>query len=124
MPHIVLEYSDNLPDPVDFQALFAQLHAALVNLGDIKLNEIKSRAVKHEVWRVGDGNRHHGFAHLKLYLLNRRTADFKRRALAAMKPILAAHYPRSLIGLQCQLCLEIVDIDGDAYDKIVSSGAH
>ncbi|MFC4161491.1 5-carboxymethyl-2-hydroxymuconate Delta-isomerase [Chitinimonas lacunae] len=124
MPHIVLEYSDNLPDPVDFQALFAQLHAALVNLGDVHLNEIKSRAIKCHDWRVGDGHPRHGFAHLKLYLLDRRKTEFKRRALAAMKPILAAHYPRSLIGLEFQLCLEIIDIRSDAYDKLVSSVSH
>jgi 5-carboxymethyl-2-hydroxymuconate isomerase len=30
MPHLILEYSNNLPGPLDHQALFAELHAARV----------------------------------------------------------------------------------------------
>ncbi|PHV12610.1 5-carboxymethyl-2-hydroxymuconate Delta-isomerase [Chitinimonas sp. BJB300] len=121
MPHITLEYSDNLPDQPDFRALFAELHQALVSLGDVQVNDIKSRAIKLTDWYAGDGNPRHAFVHLKLYFINRRTDEFKRRALAVMQPIVAAHYATSLNERDCQLCFELVDIQGDYYAKIVSN---
>ena len=35
MPHIVLEYSDKLPELADFRALFADIHRALNRIGGI-----------------------------------------------------------------------------------------
>lgn len=120
MPHIVIEYSDNLPEAPDFRALFAELHGALVGLGDVKLNDIKSRAIKLSDWYVGDGAASHAFVHVKLHLINRRTVEFKRRAVAAMQTVVAAHFARALAERQCQLCFETVDIDGETYAKTVS----
>ncbi|MDN3576337.1 5-carboxymethyl-2-hydroxymuconate Delta-isomerase [Chitinimonas viridis] len=120
MPHIVIEYTDNLAEQPDFRQLFAELHAALVETGDVAEIDIKSRAIRLTDWYVGDGNASHAFVHLKLYLINRRTVAFKRRALAALQPVVAAHFPRTLAERQCQLCFETIDMDGDTYAKIVS----
>ena len=120
MPHLVLEYTDNLPDQPDFKQLFAELHAALLTLEDVKLSDIKSRAIKLEDWYVGDGSASHAFVHLKLYMIDRRTDDFKRQALSVLQPIVASHYARSLAERDCQLCFELLDIRGAFYAKIVS----
>ena len=64
MPHLTLEYSDNLPAPVDFGALFASLHEALVEIGSFRLADLKSRAVPHSCFRVGAGSPESVFVHL------------------------------------------------------------
>lgn len=120
MPHIVLEYTDNLPERPDFQRLFAELHTALVAVGDIELDHLKSRAVRLTDWHIGDGDILHAMVHVKLHLINRRTVEFKRRAVAAMQPVVAAHFARALAERKCQICFETIDIDGETYEKIVS----
>ena len=121
MPHITLEYSDNIPDQPHFPTLFAEMHQALVGLGDVEINDIKSRAFKLTDWYVGDGNPGHAFVHIKLYFINRRTDEFKQRALAAIQPIVVGSYPRALAECDCQLCFELVDIQGAYYAKFVSN---
>ncbi|WP_179958363.1 5-carboxymethyl-2-hydroxymuconate Delta-isomerase [Chitinimonas arctica] len=122
MPHIVLEYSQPLPQPVDFQGLFAELHSAMVEMGDIRLIDIKSRAIGLSDWRLGDGDASHAFVHLKAYLLESDTRDteYKRRLSAALQLIVAAYFARSLAEQACQLCFEVIDIRRDCYAKIVS----
>ncbi|MDK2123298.1 5-carboxymethyl-2-hydroxymuconate Delta-isomerase [Parachitinimonas caeni] len=120
MPHIVIDYSDNLAERPDFQALFAQLHAALHALGDVQLEEIRSRANRLLDWRVGDGDPNRAFIHVKLHLLDSRPLNFKRRAVAAVKPIVAAYFAATLAERACQICFEVVDIRADCYEKIVS----
>ncbi|HEY9103226.1 5-carboxymethyl-2-hydroxymuconate Delta-isomerase [Chitinimonas sp.] len=120
MPHLVLEYTDNLPDQPDFKQLFSELHTALTGLEGIKLADIKSRAIRLSDWLVGDGASSHAFVHLKLHLIDSRTDAFKQRALAVLQPVLARHYARSLAERDCQLCFEVIDIRGAFYAKTVS----
>ena len=55
MPHTILEYSDNLVEPADFQPLWARLHAVLVAEAQVRLQDIKSRAYGCEAFRMGAG---------------------------------------------------------------------
>jgi 5-carboxymethyl-2-hydroxymuconate isomerase len=123
MPHLVIEYTDNIPDQVDFRGLFGELHAALVTMGDIKQADVKSRAIRLDQWYIADGNPNHALVHVKLYLLAGRDVDYKRRALAAMRPIVVAHFPRALAERECQICFETVDIERESYTKVVSGQA-
>lgn len=120
MPHIVIDYTDNLAEQPDFRALFGELHQALIALGDIAPADLKSRAVKLTDWYVGHGEAGHAFVHVKLHLINRRSVEFKQRAVAAMQAVVAAHFARSLAERDCQLCFETIDIDGATYAKTVS----
>ena len=123
MPHIIIEYTDNIPDQVDFHGLFGELHSALVTMGDIRQVDVKSRAYKLQQWYIADGNPNHALVHVKLHILSGRDADYKRRALAAMRPIIVAHFPRALAERECQICFETIDIDRDTYAKVVSNQA-
>lgn len=66
MPHLVLEYSDN----VEFEAqpLFSRLHNELVATGAVNLKGLKSRAIRHTEYRIADGHQGYGFVHLNILL--------------------------------------------------------
>ena len=66
MPHLVLEYSDNLE--FDTQPLLARLHNALVATGAINLKGLKSRAIKHTEYRIADGDSGYAFVHLNILI--------------------------------------------------------
>ena len=66
MPHIILEYSENLPELPDFRALFDDIHQTLNRLGGIRLDNCKSRARRAEHVYVGDGDPDNAFIHLAI----------------------------------------------------------
>ena len=113
MPHIIAEYSANLEDRLDVQALIDDLHQAAVESQIADLVGIRSRAVRREYFRVADGNPANGFVHIVARLRRGRTTE-QRKALgqallAAADRRLAAVYPAHPIGLT----VEVHEIDPD-----------
>jgi len=53
MPHLTLEYTDNLE--FDPQPLLARLHSELVATGAVNLKGLKSRILRHSEYRMADG---------------------------------------------------------------------
>ena len=113
MPHIIAEYSANLEDRLDVQALVNDLHQAAVESQIADLVGIRSRAVRREYFRVAEGNPANGFVHIVARLRRGRTTE-QRKALgqallAAADRRLAAVYPKHPIGLT----VEVHEIDPD-----------
>lgn len=113
MPHIIAEYSANLEDRLDVQALVNDLHQATIDADVAELVGIRSRAVRRTHFRVGDGNPANGFMHI-VARLRRGRSDEKRKALgqvllAAADKRLAGVYPSHPVALT----VEVHEIDPD-----------
>lgn len=111
MPHIIAEYSANLEDCLDVQALVDDLHQVAIDSGVAELAAIRTRAERREYFRVADGNPANGFVHVTARLRIGRPEE-KRTALgeallAAADKRLTAVYPTHPIGLT----VEIHEID-------------
>lgn len=111
MPHIIAEYSANLEDRLDVQALVDDLHRAAVDSAIAEIVGIRTRAVAREHFRVADGRPENGFVHIVARLRIGRPEE-KRKALgqallAAADKRLANVYPTHPIGLT----VEIHEID-------------
>jgi 5-carboxymethyl-2-hydroxymuconate isomerase len=111
MPHIIAEYSANLEDRLDVQALVDDLHQAAIDSGVAELVGIRTRAVRRAHFRVADGKPENGFVHIVARLRIGRPED-KRKALgeallAAADKRLANVYPTHPIGLT----VEVHEID-------------
>jgi 5-carboxymethyl-2-hydroxymuconate isomerase len=86
MPHLTLEYTDNLP--VDVQPLLARLHAEVVATGAINLKGIKSRAVRHTEYRIADGNPDYAFVHVNLLIREGRSIEIQKEAAQRVMVVL------------------------------------
>jgi 5-carboxymethyl-2-hydroxymuconate isomerase len=86
MPHLTLEYSDNIE--VDVQPLLARLHAEVVATGAIHLKGIKSRAIKHTQYRVADGHPDYAFVHVGLLIREGRPIEVQRDATQRVMKVL------------------------------------
>ena len=111
MPHIIAEYSANLEDRLDVQALVDDLHRAAVDSAIAEIVGIRTRAVPREYFCVADGKPENGFVHIVARLRIGRPEE-KRKALgqallAAADKRLANVYPTHPIGLT----VEIHEID-------------
>ncbi len=120
MPHLTLEYSDNL-DGFDARAAVAAINQASVASGLFGESDIKTRALRLDCWQVGIESTPRAFAHVRIALLSGRT-DEERKALA--EAVLAALQPRvpALAGGEVQLSVETVDLDRPSYAKAVRHG--
>ena len=86
MPHLTLEYSDNIE--VDVQPLLARLHAEVVATGAINLKGIKSRAIKHTLYRIADGNPDYAFVHVGLLIREGRAIEVQKDATQRVMNVL------------------------------------
>jgi 5-carboxymethyl-2-hydroxymuconate isomerase len=86
MPHLTLEYSDNME--VDVQPLLARLHEEVVATGAINLKGIKSRAIKHTQYRIADGDPDYAFVHIGLLIREGRPIEVQKEATQRVMTVL------------------------------------
>ena len=86
MPHLTLEYSDNIE--VDVQPLLARLHEEVVATGAINLKGIKSRAIRHTQYRIADGDPDYAFVHVGLLIREGRPIEIQKEATQRVMKVL------------------------------------
>lgn len=117
MPHLALEYSENL---VQFDAVvcLAKANAALVASGQFEEADIKSRAFCVTTFRVGSAPAGRAFVAARLSILSGRSLETKQDLSQRVLQALQQQLP-SGTGLNTQLSVEVVDIDRASYAKAV-----
>jgi len=116
MPHIVLEYSSNLPELPDFHARFDDIHQALNRIGGIRLENCKSRARSADHYYIGDGNPAHACVHLDVEFVKERSAEIKKAIGQACLELVNRYYHSQLSDV-LQITVKIDDIALDSYFK-------
>ena len=117
MPHLVLEYSANVPDEPDFDLVLRRLHEAMTTAGPFDLANVKSRAVRHERFRAADGAPDRAFVHLTVSVLAGRDGAALRSTAEALLAVLRESFPRARSERRCDLTLEIREMRRDLYSK-------
>jgi 5-carboxymethyl-2-hydroxymuconate isomerase len=105
MPHLTLEYTDNLP--VDVQPLLARLHTEVVATGAINLKGIKSRAIRHTEYRIADGNPDYAFVHVNLLIREGRSVEIQKeaaqRVMAVLKDTFGHRFDNGYLSLSVDI---------------------
>jgi 5-carboxymethyl-2-hydroxymuconate isomerase len=105
MPHLTLEYTDNLT--FDVQPLLARLHSELVATGAINLKGIKSRAIRHTEYRIADGDPHYAFVHVGLLIREGRPLETQqeaaRRVLGVLKETFGQRFDEGHLSLSVDI---------------------
>ena len=92
MAHFIYEYSANLPaGQLDLSGLMEKMHAAASASGIFPLSGIRSRAIRCEDFRVGDGNPDHGFVNLSMKVGRGRDLETRMEIGRALFDILLEH---------------------------------
>jgi 5-carboxymethyl-2-hydroxymuconate isomerase len=105
MPHLTLEYTDNLN--FDVQPLLARLHDELVATGAVNLKGIKSRAIRHAEYRLADGNPDYAFVHIGLLIREGRPLetqqDAARRVMAVLEETFGERFKTGYLSLSVDI---------------------
>jgi 5-carboxymethyl-2-hydroxymuconate isomerase len=105
MPHLTLEYTANLE--VDVQPLLARMHSELVATSAINLKGLKSRAVRHNEYRIADGNPEYAFVHVNLLIREGRPPSIQkeiaRRLMTMLKETFGDRFENGYVSLSVDI---------------------
>lgn len=117
MPHLTLEYTNNL-DAINPDRILLALNHALVASDHFEEMDIKSRATQLDTWRVGVSTSEHSFVHVKLAILSGRSTQVKSEISNALLRVLSVSC-KGLASHPVQLCVEVQEIERASYAKKV-----
>ncbi len=118
MPHCTLEYSANVPDRVDFRVFFGELHRLMVETGEIRLNQIKSRWICHQDFMVGAGGADKGFVYLHIAMLSGRSEALRSSLAKSALGLVAQYFPLAQTRLSCSITVEVREINRETHCKL------
>lgn len=117
MPHLTLEYTENLEREIIFDDLFPRLHGVLVDVAAVPIGNCKSRACRLDSYYIADGGPQHAFVHLAIRFMEGRSVELKRNigrgCLKVLEELCCAP-----AGLELQITVEIQDIERTTYFKL------
>lgn len=114
MPHIVLEYSQNLIAHVNVPQLLTDLHTALGAQPDIDLKKIKTRALVLADSVVKDNEYGQGqMLHVTVSVLEGRSVELRKQYGSVLYDILKAAKPDKFPD--CALTLEVREMTRETY---------
>lgn len=108
MPHLVVEYTDNLKDP-NMPKLLSALNAVLIARSDVyPVGGIRARAVRLSEYVVADGaNAEDAFVHVALKIGAGRSEEVKQATGDELFAVVTEHFAAEFEGRPLALSLEI-----------------
>ena len=112
MPHIIIEYSEQLLNDAEVRSMLQAIHGSIAESGLFKANQIKTRAYPFKDFT--NAGESHPYIHIQARIKSGRDADNKKRfgkvILAGFETL---NIPASVITV------EVIDMDRDSYGKYV-----
>jgi 5-carboxymethyl-2-hydroxymuconate isomerase len=115
MPHLTLEYTNNLP-ALDVKQALLKLNQALLASGQFEEIDIKSRAIRLDDFLVGTSSGGRAFIHLRLSILSGRSLQVQQALSASLLHAMRECCADLHVG-HLQLSVEVLEIDRKIYSK-------
>ena len=80
MPHLNIEYSANLGDELDIQALVDRIHETALETGIFPLGGVRTRAEARTYYRIANGDPAAGYIHMIVRIGAGRDFEVRRSA--------------------------------------------
>ncbi len=110
MPHIIVEYAEELADDVQMGVVLQAVHQSIADSGLFKANQIKTRAYPFRDFTNAGGSE--PYIHIQARIKSGRDADNKKRfAEVILAGLSKLNIPASVITV------EVIDMDRDSYGK-------
>lgn len=110
MPHIIVEYTDNIKSEANIPHLLEKLNEVLIERNQIyPVGGIRSRALELKDYRVADGREDDAFVHTTFKIGRGRTQEQKEETSQAMFSVIKAHFSPLLKKRYLALSFELVE---------------
>lgn len=112
MPHIIVEYTDNIAGDAAIPDLLRKCNAVMIAQNGIyPIGGIRSRAVCLHDYVVADGSQDDAFVHVTLKIGAGRSAEIKRQTGDALFAMIQDHFAALFARRGLALSLEIHEFD-------------
>lgn len=115
MPHVTLEYSNNINANINLNDLFGKIHNIIAETAGADINACKSRAHKLDEYYIGDGDSGHAFVHVDIALLQGRALEVRDKLSSACFELIKASYPPN--ELKMHFSVSVTELDKATYKK-------
>lgn len=117
VPHLTVEYSANIEDAIDVDALLDRLHETALATGVFPLGGIRVRAFRVERYRVADCDPANGYVHVTARVGHGRTRDVLARAGERIFAVLEDHLGGLYEATPLAISFNIDELDPDLNYK-------
>ena len=117
MPHFHIEYSANIEDVVDMNALCETIRTEAALIDTFPTAGIRVRATRVDHFAIADGSAKHGFIDLSVRLREGRSDDVKSDAITRVFGALKAFMAPAMATRSIALSAEIRDINANLSPK-------
>lgn len=108
MPHVIIEYTDNLTGETDIPALLEGIHGVLIGHADVfPIGGIRSRALALHDYRVADGQEDDAFVHVTLKIGAGRSDEVKKTVGDELFGVVRAHFAELFARRYLALSMEL-----------------
>ena len=121
MPHIIVEYTDNIHNDLNINEILQGINDSLISHKDLfSANGIRSRAVKLTNYKVGTGLNNDAFIHVTVKIASGRTKEAKETVLEQLFKTLETYVEQVPTDKKLSLSLELSELNsnGDLYKQI------
>jgi 5-carboxymethyl-2-hydroxymuconate isomerase len=112
MPHVKLEYTENVEWNNPIQDIFHKLQTVLVQHARVKPENCKSRAIELKDFHCAGKSHSGGFIHLEISLLSGRTEEVKTNIGKECSRIVQSFIENTP---EIQVSVELRDMDRNGY---------
>jgi 5-carboxymethyl-2-hydroxymuconate isomerase len=91
LPHLVIEYSENVEDLIALDDLLDKLHSCALSTGVFPLGGLRVRAYRTDAYRIADKSPDNGFVHVTALIGHGRPLDVQQRAGEQLFAVLCGH---------------------------------
>ena len=112
MPHVKLEYTENVQWKNPIQDIFSKLQAVLIQHARVKQENCKSRATELKDFHCAGKSHSGGFIHLEISLLSGRTEEVKTNIGKECSRIVQSFIENTA---EIQVSVELRDMDRNGY---------
>ncbi|MGJ3546351.1 5-carboxymethyl-2-hydroxymuconate Delta-isomerase [Bacillus subtilis] len=119
MPHITVEYTDNIKKEVNITELLRDINQAIIAQGGVfPIGGIRARAIELTDYVVADGTEDDAFVHAALKIGAGRTIEEKRAVGDAIFSAMTEHFSELFYTRYLALSLEIIEFsEAGTYKK-------
>jgi 5-carboxymethyl-2-hydroxymuconate isomerase len=91
LPHLIVEYSANIEQRIDLDALLDKLHACALATGVFPIGGLRDARARADAYRIADKHPGNGFVHVTAMIGHGRPLDVQQRAGQELLAALTDH---------------------------------
>ncbi|HYD68759.1 5-carboxymethyl-2-hydroxymuconate Delta-isomerase [Azospirillum sp.] len=117
MPHVIVEYTDNIAAEARMPELLAAINGVLIAQGGVfPTGGIRSRAIRLTDYRVADGAEDDAFVHVTLKIGSGRPEEVRKKACDELFAAIKDHFAELFARRYLALSMELIEFsEGGTY---------